>query len=38
MINVPMKEKALKVLKIIAWTIGFIALGLLIYGIIRALI
>ena len=32
-----MKKRALKVIQIIAWTLGFIALGLIIYGIIRAL-
>jgi uncharacterized membrane protein len=32
-----MKKEAIKVLQIIAWIIGFIALALLIYGIIRAL-
>lgn len=34
---IKMKKKNLKVLQVIAWTIGFIALALLIYGIIRAL-
>ena len=32
-----MKKKTLKVLQVIAWAIGFVALGLLIYGIIKAL-
>jgi len=33
-----MKKKTLKILQIIAWIIGFIAVGLLIYGIIVALL
>lgn len=33
-----MKKKRLKIIRIISWTLGFIALGLLIYGIVRALI
>jgi len=33
-----MKKKALKVIQIIAWALGFIALGLLVYGIIKALV
>jgi hypothetical protein len=33
-----MKRKTLKVLQFISWTIGFIALGLLIYGIVKALL
>jgi hypothetical protein len=33
-----MKKKSLKILQTIAWTIGIIAIALLIYGIIRALI
>jgi len=33
-----MKKETLEVLQIIAWAMGFIALGLLIWGIIRALI
>jgi len=33
-----MDKKTLKILQLIAWLIGFIALGMLIYGIIRALI
>jgi len=33
-----MKKNTLKLLQIIAWIIGFIALGLLVYGIIRALV
>lgn len=33
-----MKKKTIKILQIIAWTIGFVALALLIYGIIKALI
>jgi len=32
-----MKKKTLEILQIIAWGMGFIALGLLIWGIIRAL-
>jgi hypothetical protein len=32
-----MKKKTLELLQIIAWVIGFIALGLLIKGIITAL-
>jgi len=32
-----MKRKTLEILQIIAWVIGFIAVALLIYGIIRAL-
>jgi hypothetical protein len=33
-----MKKRGLKVIQLIAWALGFIALGLLIYGIIRALV
>jgi hypothetical protein len=33
-----MKKKTLMILQIIAWVIGFIALGLLGYGIIKALL
>jgi len=33
-----MKKRNLKILQIIAWIIGFIALGFLGYGIIRALL
>jgi len=33
-----MKKRTLKILQIIAWIIGFIAVALLIYGIIRALL
>jgi len=33
-----MKKKNLEVLQIIVWVLGFIALGLLIFGIIRALV
>lgn len=33
-----MKKSTLEILQIIAWIVGFIALGLLFYGIIRALI
>jgi len=33
-----MKKKTLKALQIIAWIIGFIAVALLVYGIIRALL
>lgn len=33
-----MKKKSLRILQYIAWVIGFIALALLIYGIIRALL
>ncbi len=33
-----MKKKTLKLLRYIAWTLGFIALALLVYGIIRTLI
>lgn len=32
-----MKKRTLEILQILAWVIGFIALSLLIYGIIRAL-
>jgi len=32
-----MKKRTLEVLQIIAWVMGFVALGLLILGIIRAL-
>jgi len=32
-----MKKETLNILQIIAWVIGFVALALLIYGIIRAL-
>jgi hypothetical protein len=33
-----MKKKTLKLLRYVAWTLGFIALALLVYGIIRTLI
>lgn len=33
-----MRKKALRLLRYIAWTLGFIALALLAYGIIRTLI
>jgi len=33
-----MKKKTLNALQIIAWVIGFAAVALLIYGIIRALL
>lgn len=33
-----MKKKAIKALQLIAWIIGFIALGILLYGIIKALL
>jgi len=33
-----MKKRTLKVLQLIAWIMGFIALGLLILGIIRTLV
>jgi hypothetical protein len=32
-----MKKKNLEILQFIAWGLGFIALGLLVYAIIRAL-
>jgi len=32
-----MKKKTIKFLRIIAWTLSLIALALLVYGIIRAL-
>lgn len=33
-----MKKKTLKLLQIIAWILGFIALGLLAYGITKTLL
>ena len=33
-----MRKKTLKILQVIAWIIGFVAIAFLIYGIIRALI
>jgi len=33
-----MKNKNLKVFQIIAWSLGVVALGLLVFGIIRVLI
>jgi len=33
-----MKKRTLEILQIIAWIIGVVAIALLIYGIIRALI
>ncbi len=33
-----MKKKTLKLLRYIAWALGFIALALLVYGIIKTLI
>jgi hypothetical protein len=33
-----MKKRTLQKLQILAWVVGFIALALLIYGIIRALL
>ncbi len=33
-----MRKQTIKLLRIMSWTLGFIALGLLVYGIIRALI
>lgn len=33
-----MKKQTIKILRIMSWILGFIALGLLVYGIIRALI
>jgi hypothetical protein len=32
-----MKKRALRIIQIISWTLGFIALGLIVYGIIRTL-
>jgi hypothetical protein len=32
-----MKKRMLKFLQVIAWVLGFVALGLLIYGIIKNL-
>jgi len=32
-----MKKKVLEIIQIIVWILGFIAVGLLIWGIIRAL-
>jgi len=31
-----MKKRTLKIIQFLAWALGFIALGLLIYGIVRA--
>jgi len=33
-----MKKRTIKILRYIAWGLGFIALALLVYGIVRALI
>ena len=33
-----MKKRTLEILQIITWILGFIAVGLLIFGIIRALL
>ena len=33
-----MKKRTLETLQIIAWIIGFIAIGLLVYGVIRTLL
>lgn len=33
-----MRKKTLKLMRFIAWTLGFLALALLAYGIVRALI
>jgi hypothetical protein len=32
------KKRVLKIIQLVSWILGFIALGLLVYGIIRALI
>lgn len=32
-----MKKKTLKIIQIIVWIFGFIAVGLLVYGILKAL-
>lgn len=32
-----MKKRTLEILQIVAWVIGFVAVALLVYGIIRAL-
>lgn len=33
-----MKKRVLEILQIITWILGFVAVGLLIFGIIRALL
>ena len=33
-----MKKRTLKILQYVAWVIGFVAVALLIYGIIRAIL